>query len=101
MREPQVVVQTGGHQHVLVRDRNAGERTGVAPRDRRVRRARGVECAVAIERDECVQPRLRTLGTIDERVRQLDARQLARSERLRQLDDRPVDHTHSTTRGTR
>ena len=40
IREPQVVRRPCGHQHVLVRDRNAGQRRRVAARERGVGRAR-------------------------------------------------------------
>jgi aspartyl-tRNA(Asn)/glutamyl-tRNA(Gln) amidotransferase subunit A len=72
--------QVGGHQHVLVRDRNAGQRTAVAARERVVGGPRLRERTFLIDGDERVDRRRG--GDPRERfLHEFDARRLARAER--------------------
>ncbi len=90
--------QARGHDHVLVRDRHAGERWRVALRQRLVRGARLRQRAVGIDGHERVERALCRVDAGQHRARQLDARQLLRAQRrgdLRQRagdDDRSLDY---------
>src|SRR5256886_11430141 len=78
---------------VLVRDRDAGQRPGLALRPARVGAARVGEAARRVDRDEGVQLAVELRDALEMELRQLDRRKLPGGQRRRELGKRRVQQT--------
>ena len=85
--------QVARAEDVLVRDRDAGQRPGLALRPARVGAARVGEAARRVDRDEGIQLAVELRDALEMELRQLDRRKLPGGQRRRELGKRRVQQT--------
>ena len=88
-----------GTEDVLLGDRNAGQRAGAAGGDAGIRGGGHFQRFFPVDRDKGVDLGIQALDPVEEQGAQLDAGNILRCQRLRQLLECLVDH--SITFGTR